>query len=66
MKVTLNGEPMELRDGSTVAALLADLGAPARGIAVAVDAQVVPKSQWETTPLVEGARVEVLTAAQGG
>ena len=66
MKVTLNGKPMELRDGSTVAALVADLGAPARGIAVAVDAQVVPKSQWATTSLAEGARIEVLAAAQGG
>ena len=66
MRVTVNGEPVELCDGSTVGSLVAQLGGPPRGIAVAVDAQVVPKSEWATTSLGEGARVEILTAAQGG
>jgi sulfur carrier protein len=38
----------------------------ARGVAVAVDAEVVPRGAWATTPLPEGAQVEVLTAIQGG
>ena len=68
MTIVLNGEPRELAPGTTVSALLAALEMPAggRGVAVAVDAEVVPRGQWETTELDEGARVEVLRAIQGG
>ena len=41
-------------------------GAAPRGIAVAVNGEVVPRSAWEATGLQPGDRVEVLTAAQGG
>jgi sulfur carrier protein len=41
-------------------------GTSARGVAVAVNGEVVPRSAWETTGLHPGDRVEVLTAAQGG
>ena len=37
-----------------------------RGMAVAVDAEVVPRSEWETVELTEGQRVEVVGAIQGG
>ena len=49
-------------------ALLDALDVPggARGVAVAVDAEVVPRGEWETTKLDDGARVEVLRAIQGG
>jgi sulfur carrier protein len=36
------------------------------GVAIAVDHEVVPRAEWETFTLAEGARVEVLTAMQGG
>jgi sulfur carrier protein len=42
------------------------LGAPATGTAVAVDLEVVPRGRWEQTTIPDGARVEVLTAVQGG
>lgn len=66
--VVLNGEERELSDDATVASVVALLGvAPgARGIAVAVDREVVPRGAWEETALTPGARVEVLTAIQGG
>jgi sulfur carrier protein len=66
--VHVNGEPRELAPGTTVHALLAVLDVPGggRGVAVAVDAEVVPRGRWETTELDEGARVEVLRAIQGG
>ena len=38
----------------------------ARGVAVALDGEVVPRSEWESTPLTDGAAVEVLAAIQGG
>ncbi len=68
MTISLNGEPREIRSGATVAAVLPllDLPSDARGVAVAVDTEVVPRGAWERTPLAEGARVEVLTAMQGG
>ena len=68
MTVVVNGEVRELAPGTTVQALIEALDVPggARGVAVAVDAEVVPRGQWETTRLDDGARVEVLRAIQGG
>ena len=68
MKVMLNGAEAELIDGATVQAAVdaLDLPAAARGVAVAVDAEVVPRTQWETHKLDDGARVEILRAIQGG
>jgi sulfur carrier protein len=65
--IVLNGEAREL-GAQTLAAALAelDVDADARGVAVAVDGEVVPRSRWPETELVDGARVEVLTAMQGG
>jgi sulfur carrier protein len=64
--IIINGEPSELAPGATLSELLAHLGAPDRGVAVAVDAEVVPRGSWPTFTLADGARVEVLTAVQGG
>ena len=66
MTAWVNGEPRDLPPGATVAELVTALGGPERGVAVAVGAEVVPRSAWTTTVLSEGARVEVLTAVQGG
>ncbi len=68
MKVILNGEPRELRDGATVEVAVEVTGAPAegRGVAAAVDGEVVPRGEWSTTRLSDGQRVEVLQAVQGG
>jgi sulfur carrier protein len=66
MKVVVNGEPTELAPGATVEAVLASLDLPHRGVAVAVDAEVVPRGEWPQHELNDGARVEVLRAIQGG
>jgi sulfur carrier protein len=67
VKLHVNGEPLELEDGATVAVVLdrLDVEEP-RGIAVAVDAEVVPRGEWESRALGDGARVEVVGAIQGG
>jgi sulfur carrier protein len=65
MKVTVNEEAVEVDDQTTVAALLARLGFPEKGIAVAVDWSVLPRSEWQTR-LADGAHLEVVTAVQGG
>jgi sulfur carrier protein len=66
--VQLNGEARELADGTTVADAVALFGlAPdVRGVAVAVDREVVPRGAWGATELPDGAAVEVVTAIQGG
>jgi sulfur carrier protein len=66
--IYLNGNPRDDGAGETVAAVLGLLGLPsdARGVAVAVDGEVVPRDGWETFAVPDGARVEVLTAMQGG
>ena len=68
MRVVLNGAERELAEGATVQAAVEALELPAagRGVAVAVDAEVVPRTQWEKHTLQDGARVEILRAIQGG
>jgi len=65
MKVTVNDAAVEVEEQTSVATLLETLGFPDKGIAVAVDWTVLPRSQWHTA-LADGARVEVVTAVQGG
>jgi sulfur carrier protein len=65
MKVLVNDEEVEVDDALTVAGLLARLGYPDRGIAVAVDWSVIPRSEWDSR-LTDGSRIEVVAAVQGG
>ena len=65
MIVVVNDQRVEVDEQTTVAKLLASLGFPDRGVAVALDLTVLPRSNWETT-LSDGARLEVVTAVQGG
>ncbi|MDK8795826.1 sulfur carrier protein ThiS [Corynebacterium sp. MSK044] len=66
MKLTVNNEAVTT-EATTVKGLLEELlGKVPAGTAVAVDGDVVPKSQWETHSLSEDARVDILTAVQGG
>jgi sulfur carrier protein len=66
--VTLNGLPHDLPEGATVetAVLEAGVDGNGRGVAVAVDGEVVPRGQWAATALRDGQQVEVLRAVQGG
>ncbi len=68
MKVLLNGREAEVEAGATVLSVLSalDVAPDARGVAVAVDAEVVPRGAWPRRALAEGAQVEVLRAVQGG
>lgn len=68
MNVTLNGSPRELDPSAVVADAVAASGAEpeGRGVAVAVDGEVVPRGQWDGFELREGQRIEVVRAVQGG
>lgn len=65
--IVLNGQPRELARETSVAALLAELGLAGKGgVAVEVNAEVVPKSEHAAKALVDGDRVEVVTMFAGG
>jgi sulfur carrier protein len=66
--ILVNGQESGVRAGETVGVVLGGLGLEldARGVAVAVDGEVVARADWRTFALSDGARVEVLTAMQGG
>jgi sulfur carrier protein len=69
VRLLVNGEPRELPDAATVAELVAEEApglAGGRGVAVAVDAEIVPRSEWALRILEPGQRVELLAAMQGG
>jgi sulfur carrier protein len=68
VSVMINGERRLMAAGATVASVVASLpGAPeGRGVAVAVEGEVVPRAQWPNVELRDGAKVEVVVAVQGG
>jgi sulfur carrier protein len=67
MRLVMNGEVRDVAPQTTVAELVWSHGVQAeRGVAVAVDGEVVPRSEWAETVVGEGQRVEVLRAVQGG
>ena len=65
MNVTVNGAALDAPAGSTVDDVVAGIST-GRGIAVAVNGEVVPRYRWPVTPLRDGDAIEVLTAVQGG
>lgn len=66
MEIWINGEAKTVADGATISDLAGLLGLPDRGVAIALDDAVVPKGRWATMALASQARVEILTAVQGG
>ena len=68
MIIELNGRPAELPEGATVADAVDEAGADggSRGVAVAVDGEVVRKADWGRTQLQERQAIEVVRAVQGG
>ncbi|KUM42403.1 sulfur carrier protein ThiS [Pseudomonas sp. EpS/L25] len=66
MQILLNGESLELPDGTTVADLLVRLELTGRRVAVERNLDIVPRSQHATTALVDGDQLEVVHAIGGG
>lgn len=69
MIITVNGTDQEVADGVTVAEVVERWHPGAvgqRGMAVAIDRRVVPRTQWSDTTISSGARVEFVAAVQGG
>jgi sulfur carrier protein len=68
MDIVLNGESVSLAAGATVAEVVATTGreATGRGIAVAINGEVVPRGEWSSRTVNEADKVEVLAAIGGG
>jgi sulfur carrier protein len=64
--VTVNGQPWQGPTEGTVADVVAAWCPSPRGVAVALNGEVVPRSSWSTTRLTSGDRLEIVTAAAGG
>ena len=65
--ITVNGEPRTLRSGqATIADLIRDMRLEGKRIAVERNGEIVPRSQYETTPLVADDRLEIVGAVGGG
>lgn len=65
MKITINNEPKEVTS-STIAQLSTELSMPERGVAIAINNRVVPRTAWADTALNDGDNVTIIKAAFGG
>lgn len=66
VEVFVNGESWTLPGSSTITTLIGLLGVTPSGIAVAVQGEVLPRSQWSELQLHGEERIEIITAAAGG
>ena len=66
MNIQVNGETVEVPEGTTVAALLEQLGLAGRRVAVAVNGEVVPSGEYAEQVLHEDDEVEIVHAVGGG
>jgi sulfur carrier protein len=66
MRITVNGRAVDVTAGWSVGDLVRSRTDGQRRIAVARNGEVVPRSEWDTTPLSEGDLVEVLAPVAGG
>jgi sulfur carrier protein len=66
MTVTVNGENRDLPPGVTLADVVSQLTESPKGVAAALNGEVVPRGAWPATGLAERDEVEIVTAVQGG
>ncbi|MDA8261730.1 MAG: sulfur carrier protein ThiS [Actinomycetota bacterium] len=66
LALTVNGKPATAREGSNLAQFAEELGLPPRGVAIALDGEIVPRSQWAFTLVTKGCAIEVVSIAAGG
>jgi sulfur carrier protein len=65
MRVIVNGEQREIAS-SSVDTLLGELEYEGTHFAIALNFDVLPRSQWTQTPLKDGDEIEIITPRQGG
>lgn len=65
MKVTINNKQHETQ-AVTLSELAIQLQLPAKGVAIAIDNELKPRTTWDDTILQEGATITIIKAACGG
>jgi sulfur carrier protein len=66
VRIRVNGEDRELPEGTTVAALLRELGIGTPRVAVERNREIVPKADYASTPILSGDILEVVEFVGGG
>ena len=66
MLIHVNDKPVELGDKPPLSRLLSDMGVPDKGVAIAINNNVVPRDTWSTRILNDGDRILIIRATQGG
>lgn len=66
LDVVINGEPRTVAEGTSVLALIGELGLAGKPVAVERNREIVPRAQHGTTLLAAGDRLEVVTFVGGG
>ncbi len=66
MRITLNGEVREVRDGATVRDVLGELGLQSDRVAVERNRELVPRASHADTRVAEGDSLEVVMLVGGG
>ncbi len=66
LRLTVNGEPVDVPPASSVADLLSTLDAAGKRVAVERNGEIVPRSQHAATALAAGDRLEIVVAVGGG
>jgi sulfur carrier protein len=66
MTVKLNDKPCEVPEGTTLDIFVKSLGTPLQGVAIAIDHEVIPRSEWQNTMLTDDMALMLIQATSGG
>lgn len=66
MQITLNGSPYTLNENITVAELVTQLAIDTKQVAVEKNREIVPKSTYGKTSILEGDEIEIVSFIGGG
>jgi thiamine biosynthesis protein ThiS len=66
MKLWVNGEERSIEGAANVASLVAVLGLDGRKVAVERNLEIVPRSTYGATPVLDGDRIEIVHFIGGG
>ncbi|MCB0409762.1 MAG: sulfur carrier protein ThiS [Flavobacteriales bacterium] len=66
MDVTLNNNTIQINESTTVEQLIMEQNISSKGIAIALNNQVISKNDWQKTELKENDNIIIITATQGG
>lgn len=66
MNITLNGETTVIATTQTLERLLSSMDVKFAGVAIVINGNVIPKSQWQATQINDGDAIDIFSAVAGG